>query len=394
MSQIRIALCGIGGYARLYTNYILDRHDERIIPVGAVEPFPESCPRLAELQEAGIPVYASLEELYAEQKPDLTVIATPIQCHTPQILTALANGSHVLCEKPLCADAKDIEILREASRKAGKFVFIGYQWSYSSAILGIKKDILSGRFGRCMEMKSIILWPRDLAYYRRGSGWAGKIMLADGTPVYDSIANNATAHYLHNMLFLLGADGSAAMPETICGELLRANAIENFDTCKVDMTMPGGAKVHFMASHAVEENMNPTFRFRFEKADIYYSQNATPLSRSVMPEDYTEYGQAVAVTADGERIVYGNPFENDLNKLETAIDAAVRGDTREFPCGIEAASAHTRVITWLQQNETVRNFAETKIQRTDAKVYVPGLGEALLDCFRHPERTLAEWTVE
>ena len=127
---------------------------------------------------------------------------------------------------------------------------------------------------------------------------------------------------------------------------------------------------------------------------MYYSQNDTPLSRSVMPEDYREYGQIAAVTADGERIVYGNPFANDLNKLETAIDAAVRGDTREFPCGIEAASAHTRVITWLQQNETVRNFAETKIRRTDAKVYVPGLGEALLDCFRHPERTLAEWTVE
>ena len=394
MKQIRIALCGIGGYARLYTNYILDRQDERIIPVGAVEPFPEGCPRLAELQEAGIPVYASLEELYAEQKPDLTVIATPIQCHTPQILTALANGSHVLCEKPLCADAKDIEILREASRKAEKFVFIGYQWSYSDTILGIKKDILADRFGKCLEMKSIILWPRDLAYYRRGSGWAGKIALDDGTPVYDSIANNATAHYLHNMLFLLGADGQAAMPENICGELLRANDIENFDTCKVDMIMPGGAKVHFMASHAVETNMNPTFHFRFEKADVYYSQNDTPLSRSVMPEDYTEYGQAVAVTADGERISYGNPFANDLHKLETAIDAALRGDTREFPCGIEAASVHTRVITWLQQNETVRNIAESRQVRTEAKVYVPGLGEAMLECYRHPEKSLAEWTVE
>ena len=394
MSQIKIALCGIGGYAKLYTNYILDKHDPRILPVGVVEPFPESCPRLAELQEAGIPVYPTLDALYAEQKPDLTVIATPIQCHTPQILTALANGSHVLCEKPLCADAKDITVLQDASRRAGKFVFIGYQWSYSNAILGIKKDILAGRFGRCLEMKSIILWPRDLAYYRRGSGWAGKIALEDGTPVYDSIANNATAHYLHNMLFLLGADGEAAMPEEIRGELLRANDIENFDTCKVDMTMPGGTKVHYMASHAVEENMNPAFHFRFEQGDVYYAQNDTPQSRSIMPEDYTEYGQAVAVTAEGERIVYGNPFENDLNKLETAISAALRGDTREFPCGIAAASAHTRVITWLQQNETVRNFAENKVVRTDAKVYVPGLGEAMLECYRAPEKSLAEWTVE
>ena len=158
--------------------------------------------------------------------------------------------------------------------------------------------------------------------------------------------------------------------------------------------MPGGTEVHFLASHAVEANMNPTFHFRFEKADVYYSQNDTPLSRSIMPDSYTEYGQAVAVMADGQRISYGNPFANDLAKLETAIDAALRGDTREFPCGIEAASAHTRVITWLQQNETVRNIAETKLVRTDAKVYVPGLGDALLACFRDPAKSLAEWTEE
>ncbi|MBQ8400349.1 MAG: Gfo/Idh/MocA family oxidoreductase [Clostridia bacterium] len=391
MSQIRIALCGIGGYAKLYTNYILDKKDPRIQPVGVVEPFPESCPRLAELKEAGIPVYAALEDLYASHKPDLTVIATPIQCHTPQILTALANGSHVLCEKPLCADAGDIEILQNASRDAGKFVFIGYQWSYSPTILGIKADILSGRFGKCLEMKSIVLWPRDLAYYRRGSGWAGKIRLEDGTPVYDSIANNATAHYLHNMLFLLGEDGCAAMPETIHGELLRANDIENFDTCKVDMVMPGGTKVHFLASHAVEANMNPTCHFRFEKADVYYSQNDTPLSRSIMQSDYTEYGEAVAVLADGQRISYGNPFSDDLQKLKTAIDAAIRGDTRELPCGITAASAHTRVIAWLQQNETVKNIAEDRLVKMEAKVYAPGLGEAMLECYRDPAKSLADW---
>ena len=394
MSQIRIALCGIGGYARLYTNYILDQNDPRITPVGVVEPFPESCPRLTELQEAGIPVYETLDDLYREHHPDLTVIATPIQCHTPQILTALANGSHVLCEKPLCADAGDVEKLRQASRAAGRFVFIGYQWSYSDAVLGLKKDILSGRFGRCLDMKSIVLWPRDLAYYRRGCGWAGKITLEDGTPVYDSIANNATAHYLHNMLFLLGEDGHAAVPESIRGELLRANAIENFDTCKIDLTMPGSAEVHFLASHAVDTVMNPVFHFRFEKADVYYAQNDSPLARSILPEVYTQFGQITAVLPDGTHVCYGNPFANDLAKLERAIDAACRGDLREYPCGIEAASAHTGVITWLQQNETVWNIAEAKLVRTPEKVFVPGLGETMLECFRHPELSLSDWREE
>ena len=391
MSNINIALCGIGGYAMLYTRYILDKNDPRIQPVGVVEPYPQSCPRLADLEAAGIPVYATLDELYAAQKVDLTVIATPIQCHTPQILTALKNGSHVLCEKPLCADEKDIEILKNASREAGRFVFIGYQWSYAPTTLALKKDIGSGKFGKCLDMRTIVLWPRDLAYYRRGSGWAGKVAAADGALIYDSIANNATAHYLHNMLFVLGEDGKAAMPETVHGELLRANAIENFDTCKVDLTFPGGAKACFIASHAVDKLMNPTFHFRFEKADVYYSQSKNELSLSVMPETYTEYGKVIAVTADGERIDYGNPFADEYEKLEAAIAAAVNGDTREYPCGMEAASAHTRVINRLQQNETVRNIREDRLVHTEERVYADGMWTALLECFRDPGKSVADW---
>ncbi|MBE6614020.1 MAG: Gfo/Idh/MocA family oxidoreductase [Ruminococcaceae bacterium] len=391
MAKINVALCGIGGYAMLYTRYILDREDPRICPVGVVEPYPASCPRLADLEAAGIPVYATPEELYAAHQVDLTVIATPIQCHTPQILTALRNGSHVLCEKPLCADENDIAILQDASRKAGKFVFIGYQWSYAAATLALKRDIGEGRFGRCLEMKTIVLWPRDLAYYRRGSGWAGKVAAADGALIYDSIANNATAHYLHNMLFVLGEDGKAAMPDTIRGVLLRANDIENFDTCKVDLTFPGGTKACYIASHAVDKTLNPTYHFRFEKADVYYSQTRNDLSVMVMPEDYTEYGEVIAVTADGKRISYGNPFTDEYAKLEAAISAAVRGDTVEYPCGIGAASVHTRVINRLQKHETVRNIAADRQVRTEERVYAEGLWADLIGCYKNPEESLGDW---
>ncbi|MBR4960280.1 MAG: Gfo/Idh/MocA family oxidoreductase [Clostridia bacterium] len=389
---INIALCGIGGYAMLYTRYILDKNDPRICPVGVVEPYPQSCPRLGDLEAAGIPVYATLDELYAAHKVDLTVIATPIQFHTPQILTALKNGSHVLCEKPLCADEADIELLQNTAEEAGKFVFIGYQWSYAPATLHLKKDIGAGRFGKCLDMRTLVLWPRDLAYYRRGSGWAGKVAAADGALIYDSIANNATAHHLHNMLFVLGEDGKAAVPDSVHGELLRANSIENFDTCKVDLTFSGGTKACYIVSHAVDKVMNPSYHYRFEKADVYYSQTKNDLSMAIMPEDYTEYGEIVAVTADGERISYGNPFAEEYGKLEAAISAALRGDTREFPCGIEAASVHTRIINRLQKTETVKNIAENKVVRTEERVYVPGLWEALMECYRDPGRSLAEWT--
>ncbi len=387
MSKLHIALCGIGGYARLYTNYILDAHDDRIIPVGVVDPYANACPRLADLQNAGIPVYDTLEELYQHQTVDLTVITTPIHLHTSQICTALSCGSHVLCEKPLCADEGDIEILREAEKKSGKTVSIGYQWSWSEAILALKGDILSGKYGACTDMRTMVLWPRDFAYYKRGTGWAGRILAADGTPLYDSIANNATAHYLHNLLFLLGEEGKAQMPVAVEAELYRANAIENYDTCKVNMTMADGARLTYLASHATDGLVNPLFHLRFAEGEVCYSQNKTDLSAALAPEWYEDgdYNHLMALTKSGEKIDYGNPFADELRKLKGAIALAL-GETDGIACGIEAASAHTKVINILQKQFEIQPFREELVCTNGEKAWVTGLTEQMCACYREPAK--------
>ncbi len=385
MSKLNIALCGIGGYARLYTNYILDTGDEHLNPVGLVEPYPDSCPRIAEIHERGIPVYDSLEVLYEKHKVDLTVITTPIHLHTQQICAALAAGSHVLCEKPLCADEGDIAVLLEAERASGKKVCIGYQWSWSEAILALKKDIQAGKYGTSTDWRTMVLWPRDFAYYKRGTGWAGRITSPDGTPLYDSIANNATAHYLHNLLYLLGDDGAACLPAQVEAELYRANDIENYDTCKVNMIMPGGVKLCYLASHATDGTVNPLFHLRFTEGEVYYSQNKTEQSALFAPAWYedSDYGHIVAVTPAGEKTDYGNPFEDDLRKLKGAIALTLR-ETEALPCGVEAASAHTRVINYLQKNVPIRPFRKELLCRTEAKIWVSGLTEKMGECFMDP----------
>jgi predicted dehydrogenase len=122
-----------------------------------------------------------------------------------QTLTALRGGSHVLCEKPAAATPKEAVRMQEAAQAAGRHLAIGYQWSYSRAVQDLKRDILQGRFGRPVGLKSIVLWPRDAAYYHRAP-WAGRMQDGEGRPIRDSVANNATAHYLHTMFFLLGAE--------------------------------------------------------------------------------------------------------------------------------------------------------------------------------------------
>ncbi|MBQ7931541.1 MAG: Gfo/Idh/MocA family oxidoreductase, partial [Clostridia bacterium] len=149
MEKIRILLTGIGGYASTYVNPLLDQKYPDCEIAGCADPYPTSCPRIDEIRERGIPVYADMNDFFADGKSaDLCVITTPIHLHARQMKTALSHGCHVLCEKPLCGDIADLDSLLEAEKSSGKYVAIGYQWSHSPAIQALKADILQGLYGK------------------------------------------------------------------------------------------------------------------------------------------------------------------------------------------------------------------------------------------------------
>ncbi len=374
--DVSIVLVGLGGYASIYVNSILDNNIPNIRLAGLVDPFPQGCPRLEELRSLNAPLYSSIDDFYSEHTADLAVISTPIQFHTQQIITALEHGSNVLCEKPLCGDKNDIEKMLDVRHKSGKFADIGYQWSHNKGILEMKRDILSGLYGAPKALKSLTLWPRDTAYFKRGSGWAGTIRAKDGSLVYDSVANNATAHYLHNMFFILGKTmDSALAPIETDAFLLRANPIENFDACTIRCKMPGNVDVLFVAAHSIETNVGPVCEYVFEKGKI----RLDPLSGDETAHDLK--GHFVGILENGEVKDYGNPHLGTNEKLFLAIEAAREGAA--ICCPIEAAAVHTRVINDIQENFEIHSAKRDLIKINEKNlVYVDGLGEALTDIYR------------
>ncbi len=371
--NITVVLVGLGGYAHIYVSAILDCPNPDFKVVGLVDPFPEGCARLEELRALGAPLYADIEDFYKEHTADLAVISTPIQFHAKNTITALSHGSNVLCEKPLCADRNDIPAMLAAQKSAKKFVDIGYQWSHHAGILEMKKDIREGLYGKPRSLKTVVLWPRDTAYFKRGTGWAGKIKAADGSPIYDSVANNATAHYLHNMFFVLGdrADSSLA-PISTDAFLMRANPIENFDTCVIKCKMPEDVDVMFVASHAVDKNVNPVCEYRFEGGSILMDSSN---------EAGDKKDHFVGFLPDGTVKDYGNPQMGAQDKLFHAI-AAARNEGGVF-CPIEAAAVHTGVINDLQEGFVIHPAKESLTKVTEGKlVYVEGLADALMAVYQ------------
>lgn len=389
MAVTKVVLVGIGGYGNTFVKELAENPSSEIELVGAVDPFPSGCQFLEELKAMGVKIYPDMDSFYSENSAELAVISTPIFLHTPHILKALERGSNVICEKPLCGDEADVEIIKKAKEKAGKFVYIGYQWSYSDAINGLKQDIKDGKFGKLIEMKTLVLRPRDRNYFGRGVGWAGKIRAKNGTLVYDSVANNSAAHYLFNMQYVMGDYGCAAKAENIKAELLRANEIENFDISKIEFNLACGAKACFIAAHPVNKAVEPIFEYTFENGTVYYSSTSTLDSElNLLPKEYAEYGDVVAIMKDGTKKVYGNPMANSAQKMYIAARAAAEGRTDDGMCGLSAASQHTYLINKIQKNCQIHNIKQNLLREKNGLIYADGLFEAAVDIYKDLSKSL------
>jgi predicted dehydrogenase len=253
--------------------------------------------------------------------------------HAPQACRALEAGSLVLCEKPAAATVQDVDLMLETSRRTGSPVAVGYQWSFTESVQALKKDIISGIYGAPRRLKSLCLWPRDAAYYGRND-WAGRLRDENGAWVLDGPANNAMAHDLHNMLYILGDEAAAsARPASVTAELYRANDIESYDTAAFRVVTDAGVEVLFYGSHAIPESYGPVFTFEFSGGTISYAGGKDPIRGAPVGGNVREYAAP--------------DTESHARKLWTCLRAASAGDRdpAALLCPLEAARAQTVSIT-------------------------------------------------
>ena len=363
---VSLVLVGIGGMGAVYVGELLDHREAGLFRIaGAVDPAPERCPRLQELRAGGVPVFASLEAFYRNRTAELAVISSPHQHHADQTCLALSKGSHVLCEKPVAGTIGEARRMMEAERGSGRRVSVGYQWSFSAAVQELKKDIMAGRLGRPRRLKCLYLWPRDEAYYRRND-WAGRARNAAGGWILDGPAQNAMAHDLHNMFYVLGTERDAsARPAEVEAELYRAYDIENYDTAALRARTEDGVEVLLYATHVPRREKGPVFAYEFERGTVRCSSRTSGIW---------------AELEDGERRDYGLPDKAPMAKLWQAIRGVRSGETGA--CGLRAASSQTLCVNGMQDSmPQVRDFpaALKRVVEEDGgrRLAVEGLDEAL-----------------
>ena len=363
---VNLALVGINGYGAFYVDALLN--DPRFADVrlaAVVDPAAHRCRRLDELLTRGCRVHPSLASLLATTPDlDLLAIAAPTHLHARMTCAALAHGANVLCEKPLAGSFADALAIAEVHRTSPAFAAIGYQWSFSAPIQHLKRDVMAGLLGQPLRMRSIASYPREQAYFTRND-WAGRVVTAKGDVVNDSPVNNATAHFLHNMLYILGPTReTSAVPARVQAELYRANAIDNFDTAALRCETSDGVEILFYTTHAEARAIGPESVLEFTDATVSY--------------DRTDGGRFIARFTDGRVKDYGNPDHDRRQPLVQCVEAVRTGD--RIACGVEAAIAQTICIAAASCSPIV-NFPAALHRIVSAAegpmISIDGLGDAL-----------------
>lgn len=379
MEKLKIVLVGIGGYGANYPYHLrdlLNAGDDRFVIEAVVDPFASKSHMYSWLVEYGCPFYDTLDDFYAAHTADLAFIATPIPLHRDQCITCMRHGTNVLCEKPICPTVQDAEILRQVSEETGKFLAVGFQMSFSRPILSLKRDILSGRFGKPLYYKAFVSWQRFLSYYKHT--WKGKYHDNKGNWILDCVLTNATAHYLHNLFFVAGpALDEAAMPLRVWAEAYRVKPdMETPDVFVMRGDLPGNVPFWYGCSYSLTGDKTTRLEIRFERAVVRINEDVSD--------------EQVRVTlADGTVLVYGDVTGAETyRKMDTAIAAAIDPDSAKITCTVKTALPHLKcanAIFDLIPNQPIPESYRVTLtdpsHPEDSGVFAHTIRDNLLECY-------------
>ncbi len=103
--------------------------------------------------------YSSYEEMFGAEsalpsgeRMDFVSIVTPNHLHRPVAESALANGFHVLCDKPMTSTLEDALVLREAVARSGLLFGLTHNYTGYPMVKQARHLARSGRLGKIRKV--------------------------------------------------------------------------------------------------------------------------------------------------------------------------------------------------------------------------------------------------
>ena len=227
--KTRIAVAGAGYIGLAHIDAA--RASASVTLAAIVDPAPAA---QAHAAAAGVPLYTSLAELFAKDKPDGVVLATPNALHLAHALECIEAGLPILLEKPIAPSVAEAEVLVRAADAAQARILIGHHRAHSPIMAKARQVVDSGVLGRLVAITGSAMFFKPDSYFadapwRREPG-AGPTLLN-------------MIHEVHNLRMLAG--------EIVAVQAFKSNAVRGFaveDTVAIGLRFASGALGSFMLS--------------------------------------------------------------------------------------------------------------------------------------------------
>jgi predicted dehydrogenase len=113
-------------------------------------------------------VHASYADLLDDDQIDAVYVPLPNSLHAEWSIRALRAGKHVLCEKPLAANAREAEEMAAAARASGRLLCEAMHYRFHPLAARMQQIVQSGCLGAIRHVRADlclpILSPRNIRY--------------------------------------------------------------------------------------------------------------------------------------------------------------------------------------------------------------------------------------
>jgi predicted dehydrogenase len=229
MHKTRIAVAGAGYIGQAHMG--VARASQTVQLSAVVDPSP-AAQALAE--QAGVPLYVSLEELLAKDRPDGVVLATPNQLHVAHAMQAIDAGVPCLLEKPIAPTVAEAQTLVRHVQDKGGRLLIGHHRAHSPIMAKARDVVQGGQLGRLVGVMGSATFLKPDHYFT-DAPWRREI---GGGPILLNMI-----HEVHNLRMLCG--------EIVAVQAFKSHATRHFaveDTVAINLRFANGALGTFLLS--------------------------------------------------------------------------------------------------------------------------------------------------
>jgi predicted dehydrogenase len=230
VKSVRIAVAGAGAIGVRHIEEIQKSAGARL---AAVVDF---TPRAAELaRQNEVPLYGSLADLFARDRPDGVILATPNHFHVNQGLECIAAGVPTLIEKPIAHTLAEGIRLCEAAERANAAILVGHHRRHSPILHKAVEIVNSGVLGRLVAVTGTAVFYKPEGYHEGANAWR---RTPGGGPILINMI-----HEIGNLRAMVG--------EIVAVQALASNATRGFeveDTVAINLRFANGALGAFLLS--------------------------------------------------------------------------------------------------------------------------------------------------